>query len=182
MPGIFLERVDIVPATGAAVYGADAVSGVVDIRMRRRFRGARLIVNLANSARWDAGAYDFEGAAGRDFLAHRLNLALAAEYDQTTAVSEQQRPWTRLQQGFVPNPRYTGPDSAVPAQILADNLRVNGVTNDGLPYRLDGSPVELPGTNTPRSSPPTAIWYRSILARSTAPPRPAAVIRSIWRP
>lgn len=150
LPGIFLDRIDIVPATGAAIYGADAVSGVVNIRMKRRFTGARLVANLLNSAGWDAGGYDLEGAVGRDFLHRRLNLALAAEFDQTTAVSERQRPWTALQQGFVPNPAYTGPGGGVPAQIVADNLRLYGITNGGLPYRIDGrSLIDLPGTATP---------------------------------
>lgn len=149
LPGIFLERVDIVPASGAAIYGADAVSGVVNIRMKRRFTGSRFIFNLANSASWDAGEYDIEGALGKDFLKHRLNLAIAAEFDQTTAVSEAQRPWTALQQGLVPNPAWRGPSSGVPAQIVADNLRFYGVTNGGLPYRLDQTLIDLPGTATP---------------------------------
>ena len=149
LPAIFLDRVDIVPATGAAIYGADAVSGVVNIRMKQRFTGARLIASLGNSVRWDAGEYDLEGALGKDFLHHRLNLALAAEFDQTTAVSERQRTWTALQQGFVPNPAYAGAGSGVPAQIVADNLRLYGVTNGGLPYRLDQTLIDLPGTATP---------------------------------
>lgn len=149
LPAIFLDRVDIVPATGAAIYGADAVSGVVNIRMKQRFTGARLIASVGNSVRWDAGEYDLEGAIGRDFLHHRLNLALAAEFDQTTAVSERQRPWTALQQGFVPNPAYGGAGSGEPAQIVADNLRLYGVTNGGLPYRLDQTLIDLPGTATP---------------------------------
>ncbi|MDA8348180.1 MAG: TonB-dependent receptor [Pseudomonadota bacterium] len=144
-PSLFLKQVQIVPASGAAVYGADAVAGVVNIEMRQHFVGEEFQGSVTNSAQWDAGEYDAEVALGRDFLHHKLNLAFDAEYDQTTAVSYAQRPWGSIQQQFVPNPSPTGP-----ASIVADNARFYGVTNGGLPVNPNTfGLIYLPGTNTP---------------------------------
>ena len=144
-PSFFLKRVQIVPASGAAVYGADAVAGVVNIQMMQHYVGEEFQGSVTNSAAWDAGEYDVEAALGRNFLNNRLNLAFDAEYDQTTAVSYAQRPWGAIQQSFVPNPSATGP-----AQIVADNSRFYGVTNGGLPVNPNTfGLIYLPGTNIP---------------------------------
>ena len=144
-PSFFLKRVQIVPASGAAVYGADAVAGVVNVEMLKRYVGEEVQASVTNSAQWDAGEYDAEVALGRDFFNHKLNLAFDAQYDQTTAVSATQRPWGSLQQAFVANPNPNGP-----AQIVINNYRLSTITNGGLPYQLDGAtPIYLPGTTTP---------------------------------
>ncbi|MGC8519845.1 MAG: TonB-dependent receptor domain-containing protein [Steroidobacteraceae bacterium] len=144
-PSFFLKRVQIVPGTGAAVYGADAVAGVVNLEMLKRYVGEEFQGSATNSAQWDAGEYDAEVALGRDFFDHKMNLAFDAQYDQTTAVSYAQRPWGALQQEFVPNPAGTGP-----AQIVANNGRFYGVTNGGLPINPNTfGLIDLPGTNTP---------------------------------
>ncbi|MFZ0550669.1 MAG: TonB-dependent receptor, partial [Steroidobacteraceae bacterium] len=148
-PAIFLDRIDVVPASGAAVYGADAVAGVANIQMLKRYEGAEFRSSVTNSSQWDAGEYDVEAALGRNFFDDKMNLAFDAQYDQTTSVNGTQRPWISLQQEFVPNPASTGSND-VPAQIVANNTRFYGVTNGGLPINpLTGGLITLPGTQTP---------------------------------
>jgi iron complex outermembrane receptor protein len=148
-PSIFLDKIDVVPASGAAVYGADAVAGVANVQMLQRYEGAEMRASVSNSREWDAGEYNVEAAFGRDFFDHKMNLAFDTQYDQTTALSDAQRPYTALQQGFVPNPAYTG-QAGVPAQIVANNIRFYGVTNAGLPINENtGGLITLPGTQTP---------------------------------
>jgi iron complex outermembrane recepter protein len=148
-PSIFLDKIDVVPASGAAVYGADAVAGVANVMMLQRYEGAEMRASVSNSSEWDAGEYNVEAALGRDFFNHKMNLAFDAQYDQTTALSDAQRPWTALQQGFVANPAYTGSNN-VPALIVANNTRFYGVTNGGLPINPNtGGLITLPGTQTP---------------------------------
>ncbi len=148
-PSIFLDKIDVVPASGAAVYGADAVAGVANVVMLQRYEGAEMRASVSNSSEWDAGEYNVEAALGRDLFNHKMNLAFDAQYDQTTALSDQQRPWTALQQGFVANPAYTGSNN-IPALIVANNTRFYGVTNGGLPINPNtGGLITLPGTQTP---------------------------------
>jgi iron complex outermembrane recepter protein len=150
-PTIFLDRIDVVPASGAAVYGADAVAGVANVQMLQRYEGVETRASVSNSSAWDAGEYNAEVALGRDFFDDKMNLAFDAQYDQTTAVSDAQRPWTAIQQGFVPNPACN--DLAVctaPQSIVANNVYFYGVTNGGLPISEDtGGLINLPGTQTP---------------------------------
>ena len=51
IPSALIERVEIVPVGGAAVYGADAIAGVVNYILKEDFEGAQISV----------GQYDYAG-------------------------------------------------------------------------------------------------------------------------
>lgn len=127
LPTLFVDRIDTVPATGAAVYGSDAVSGVVNIVMKRKYTGAELTAQSGISTYGDASRYTVEGAVGRDFFGGRLNVAVDAQFDHTNPLTYANRPWTNRGLGFVSNP------GAGPAQIVAPDIRFSGVTRGGLP-------------------------------------------------
>jgi hypothetical protein len=100
--------------------------------------------SVSNSKEWDAGEYNVEAALGRNFFDDKMNLAFDVQYDQITPLSGAQRPWTAVQQLFVPNP------GSGPGQIVVNNSRFYGVTNGGLPINENtGGLITLPGTNTP---------------------------------
>ncbi len=149
LPTLLVDRIDMVPATGAAVYGSDAVSGVVNIIMRKRFTGAEFTAQTGISTYGDAPKYSAEGAVGGDFFDGRVNLAMDFQYDHTNPISAADRSWTADQLGFVSNPAYTAPDMGQAAQIIAPNIRFSGVTAGGLPLDLNGNLINLPGTSTP---------------------------------
>jgi outer membrane receptor protein involved in Fe transport len=148
LPTLFVDSIETVPATGAAVYGSDAVSGVVNIIMKKHFEGAEFTAQSGISTYGDASRYTAEGAVGHNFLNDRLNVAVDFQYDHTNPLTAGNRPYTAEQNGFVANPAYTG-QAGVPAEIVAPNLRFSGITLGGLPLQLDGqTPIYLPGTNT----------------------------------
>jgi iron complex outermembrane recepter protein len=64
IPAALVERVDILTGGASAVYGADAVAGVVNFVMNDHFQGARLV-----------GNYSFYNHSNNDKLAQAANTA-----------------------------------------------------------------------------------------------------------
>ena len=156
LPTLFVDRIEEVPATGAAVYGSDAIAGVVNIILKQKYDGLEITGQTGISDYGDAPRYTVEAAAGHTFLDGKLNLAIDFQYDRTNALLYSDRPRTAAQYAFVPNPADTGPNDGIPGTILISNDRFAGVTVGGLPFTIHQAPgfrggqmIDLPGTNTP---------------------------------
>lgn len=86
IPDDLLERVDIVTGGSSAVYGSDAVAGVVNFVMKRNFTGIKISGQGGISSRGDRGGYFGSIAAGTNFAGGRGNIAVAAEYSKNNAL------------------------------------------------------------------------------------------------
>ncbi|PZT87161.1 MAG: TonB-dependent receptor [Citromicrobium sp.] len=80
IPVDLLERVDIVTGGNSAVYGSDAVAGVVNFVLKRDFDGLSLRGQAGISERGDRGTQFIAGVFGKNFSDGRGNIAVAAEY------------------------------------------------------------------------------------------------------
>lgn len=80
IPVDLLERVDVVTGGGSAVYGSDAVAGVVNFILKRDFEGLSLRGQGGISDRGDRGSYFVSGTWGTNFADNRGNVAVSAEY------------------------------------------------------------------------------------------------------
>ena len=80
IPIDLLERVDIVTGGNSAVYGSDAVAGVVNFILKRDFEGFQVDAQAGISSRGDRGTYAASMTWGRNFADGRGNIAVSAEY------------------------------------------------------------------------------------------------------
>jgi outer membrane receptor protein involved in Fe transport len=80
IPVDLLERVDIVTGGNSAVYGSDAVAGVVNFVLKRNYEGLTLRGQGGVSSRGDRPNYFVSGTWGKNFADGRGNIAIAAEY------------------------------------------------------------------------------------------------------
>lgn len=80
IPVDLLERVDVVTGGSSAVYGSDAVAGVVNFILKRNFEGLSLKGQGGISSRGDRGSYFVSGTWGTNFNDGRGNVAVSAEY------------------------------------------------------------------------------------------------------
>lgn len=80
IPSDLIERVDIVTGGNSAIYGSDAVAGVVNFVLRNNFDGLRVRVQGGISAQGDWGSYFGSLTYGRNFAGGRGNVVLALEY------------------------------------------------------------------------------------------------------
>ncbi len=92
IPDDLLERVDIVTGGSSAIYGSDAVAGVVNFVLKRDFDGIRVSGQGGISEQGDRGSYFGSVTIGRNFSEGRGNIAVAGEYSRANALYNVDRP------------------------------------------------------------------------------------------
>ncbi|MDH7975475.1 TonB-dependent receptor [Sphingomonas sp. AR_OL41] len=86
IPDDLLERVDVVTGGNSAIYGSDAVAGVVNFVLKRNFEGIKVRGQGSISSRGDRGSYFGSITAGTNFADGRGNIAAAVEYSRANAL------------------------------------------------------------------------------------------------
>lgn len=93
IPQGLIERIEVVTGGAGATYGADAIAGVVNIRMKDDFEGIDLRATYANTADADAEEWQVSGVIGGNFADGRGNIAIAAEHAERQPLIKSQRPF-----------------------------------------------------------------------------------------
>lgn len=83
IPIDLVERVDVLTGGTSAIYGADAVTGVVNFVMRRRLDGTIVRVQVGASDEGDLGRFLASAATGASFDEERGNIMAAFEFRQS---------------------------------------------------------------------------------------------------
>jgi len=86
IPNALLESVDVITGGTSAVYGSDAIAGVVNFKLKRDFEGLEARLQGGVSDRGDRGAYTATFVAGKNFSEGRGNIAISGEYAKSEAV------------------------------------------------------------------------------------------------
>lgn len=125
IPQLFVERVDIVTGGVSAVYGSDAMTGVVNYLINRKFNGVKASVSYGQSGQGDAGRSNAAVAWGGT-LAPGLHAEAGVEFRKEDGIdSRSSRPW--LTQWGV-----TGAGTAANPYQLQANLRQKDFPFGGL--------------------------------------------------
>jgi len=99
IPATMIERIDVLKDGASAVYGADAVSGVVNIITRKNFEGLEVTAQNADNFRMDAGRQNsFSAIFGKNF--DQGNFVFGAEYIDQQQAFQSDAPWDFFQDSF----------------------------------------------------------------------------------
>ncbi len=94
IPQLLIERVDTVTGGVSAVYGSDAVTGVVNFITNRKFKGVKAYIQGGMSEYGDAGQMSAGIAAGTALFGGRGHVTLSYEYRDDEGVDRRSsRPW-----------------------------------------------------------------------------------------
>ena len=121
IPTDLIEAVDIVTGANSAVYGSDALAGVVNFRLKRDFDGLQLRGQGSVSDEGDAGSYFASVTAGKNFAEGRGNLAVNLEYTHTEDLFASDRREYRQTDGFLTT------DTDSPGAGTNGNLNFDGI-------------------------------------------------------
>lgn len=94
IPQGLIERIEVVTGGAGATYGADAIAGVVNIRMKEDFEGIDLRATYANTENSDAEEWQVSGVIGGNFADDRGNIAVAFEHSEREGLVKGQRPFS----------------------------------------------------------------------------------------
>jgi outer membrane receptor protein involved in Fe transport len=118
-PSALLRTVDVVTGGASATYGADAVGGVVNFVLNRRFEGLKASASFGENQGGIGKNKSVEIAAGLSLMDTKLHLIGSL---QTQDVDEILADWTRLDNykfyGFIRNPAwYQGAPAGIPLRL-----------------------------------------------------------------
>lgn len=127
LPQALIQRVEVVTGGASAVYGSDAVSGVVNFITDNRFNGLKGSVQTGISNYSDSNSYRASVAGGTQ-LGERGHLIASAEFMQRDGISDM---CTRKYgcEGI----SVIGSGTAASPSRLASDVRYNTMTWGGLP-------------------------------------------------
>ncbi len=91
IPIDLVDRIDVVTGGNSAVYGSDAVAGVVNFIMKRDYDGIALRGQAGISSRGDRGTSFLSLTAGKNFGDGRGNIAFSGEYTRQNPLLTIQR-------------------------------------------------------------------------------------------
>jgi iron complex outermembrane receptor protein len=93
IPQMLISRVDVVTGGASAVYGSDAVTGVVNFVLDKKFTGVKADINTGISTYADAMSYNLSAAAGTDLFGGRGHFETAVEWRHRDPVNQSSRPY-----------------------------------------------------------------------------------------
>ena len=98
IPQFLLDSVDVVTGGASAVYGSDALAGVVNFRLRE-VDGVELNAQYSITERGDAQRYELSGAIGTSFADGRGNATVYAGYYNRASLFQGDRDFSRFALG-----------------------------------------------------------------------------------
>ncbi len=91
IPSALIERVDTIGVGGAAVYGADAIAGTVNVILRDDFEGLEASSQYTVTEQGDADNLNIQLVAGANFDDDKGNVTFSLEYETQEGLSQLDR-------------------------------------------------------------------------------------------
>jgi len=95
IPNALIERVEVLTGGASSVYGADAVTGVVNFILKDDFEGLELDFNGGQSGHGDGQTFDASGTWGMNFDDDRGNITFSTSMTRREAIRAGDREFTR---------------------------------------------------------------------------------------
>ena len=122
IPSELLERVEVLTGGASAVYGSDAVAGVVNFILKKDFEGTTLRGQVGGTKDGGGSNRNFTLTHGFNFNDDRGNLSFSIDYLNESALRQSDRKGSVAQQRSVDNPANTGKDDGIPDKIWLKGL------------------------------------------------------------
>ncbi|WCL53203.1 TonB-dependent receptor domain-containing protein [Gimibacter soli] len=160
IPAAMIDSIEIITGGAGAAYGADAIAGAVNIKLKNDFEGLDVRANYSNSLKqWDAKEYNVSGVIGGNFADDKGNAIFSFDYSSREALIKSQREFAEIATSttsFFPEGRYfsggNNPTQASVDAIFAQyGVGAGAVPANGsiIGFNLDGTLIGYGGFNTP---------------------------------
>ena len=111
LPVAGIERLEILRDGAAAIYGADAVAGVVNTVTKSNFHGGQIDLQYGGAQGTHRREFEATGLVGFDFAGGRGNVSIYGDYTHRTAQLAEDEPYTatdNLLSFFANDPAFAG--------------------------------------------------------------------------
>ena len=166
LPQELMSRVDVVTAGASSVYGSDAITGVVNFILDKKFEGIKYDLNSGISMYADGFQYKVHVAAGAELFGGRGHIEGAIGYQSQDGVLKEARPsgaenlgsYNSGSNATVPNTNITQAGQTVSTasgKIGCANCTVNGYEfgQPGIPTPIFYGVIPVtPGSSSPNTA------------------------------
>jgi iron complex outermembrane receptor protein len=126
IPTALIERIETVPITGAATYGADAIAGTVNIILKTDYEGFEVNTQYGDNENGNARTFQVSTLGGGNFAEGRGNITFGMEYTKEDGL-------LKCDQDF----------------LCIDNPGLDSTQNKFLDLDGDGQPDDIDGDGEP---------------------------------
>ena len=135
IPTALVERVEVITGGASAIYGADAVTGVVNFVMKDDFEGVQVDATTGAYDEGDGENNNISITAGTNFNNGKGNIWGSFTFDDTSQIKGSDRERIRRQTLFVANPDPAG----TAARVLVDDFRIFVASRSGIIFSPTGA-------------------------------------------
>ncbi|HZV84870.1 MAG TPA: TonB-dependent receptor, partial [Brevundimonas sp.] len=186
IPRLLIENVEIITGGASSVYGADAVSGVLNFQLRNDFEGLEVDATLREVNQGGPYGGRFSVLAGANFLDDRLNVYAFGEYEQNQEITSLDIDWIERAYTLVgtdADPTATPYDGFLDVELFQNLLRLDNprwgqttLANNQQASPLNDPDIPQPATPCPNIGqitnpscysvdPTKTYWYEGNTAR-----------------
>lgn len=161
IPVSAIERIEILPEGAGAIYGSEAIAGVVNIILKKNYRGTELRISYDNTFKTDVGQTTIGLTSG--FRSGKLSVFLTASYEKQNALASRDRWFTETSDsrvyGAASAAFFLSQPASGPGSLASTGSPQNaGQANlPGLTTNIVGLPRGSNGTTTANSSFTTTV-------------------------
>ena len=142
IPSLMVDRIEVVTGGASAQWGSDAVAGVVNILLKKKYTGLEFEAQTGYSIYGDDHEQRYGLLAGKNFADDRLNITFAADFEKNDGVGDvNSRPWGRAHDWLIANPcpGHAPVSAACPSggngqaqQLIVSNAQFSTVAPGGI--------------------------------------------------
>src|SRR3984893_83110 len=101
IPTKLIDHVEVITVGGAPIYGADAISGAVNIILKKDYQGLDVDAQVGASGQGDAWNYRTRVLGGQNLFDGRANITAVGEFTKTDGLVGTARPVYAADLGFL---------------------------------------------------------------------------------
>jgi outer membrane receptor protein involved in Fe transport len=160
IPSLMIERADVQPGGSSAVYGSEAIAGVLNFIMKKSYDGFQIDAQAGTSAQSDGQEWRLGGLFGKKLMDDKLNVLIGGEISRTEPIMQKDRDWAYpgIRRNTLATPQTIIPNSKSNVMPTATFQLLGGALGTAravtLDYRNPTSVVRLsPACSTPTVQP-----------------------------
>ncbi|AJP73050.1 TonB-dependent receptor domain-containing protein [Sphingomonas hengshuiensis] len=117
IPQSLVQRVEASTGGASSAYGSDAVAGVVNFILDKKYEGFKVSADSGITTYGDGGNYSFNAALGKSFAGGRGHILLSGEIAHRDGIFEVDRDWNATGYVRIQDPNWVSGVSTTPRYI-----------------------------------------------------------------
>ena len=117
IPASLIDHIEILTGGASAVYGSDALAGVVNVILKKDFEGLDINAQAFSTEEKDGETQAFSLSFGNNFNEGKGNFVVSLDYINQEEMTWKSRPGSQAQTSYVNNPNDSGANQVILSNV-----------------------------------------------------------------